>query len=479
MTLTHFLSVLRARAGLALLVVLVTVAAAVGVGAQLPERYRASTTLMIDTGAADPVTGAWMGRSPTLLATQADVIRSERVAQDVVQRLALDREPAFVEAWERATQRQGRIEPWLAQTVVKMLDVEPARDSDIIAVTVTAADPGLAARIANATAGAYLDTSIALRADPARQTSAFFETQAREAREQLERAQARLSAFQQARGVYVGDDRLDIEAARLNELSSQLTALQAAVAESSSRQQLAQGASADRLQEVLASPLLGALRTDLTRTESRLQELGARLGERHPQVLETQAQVDLLRSRLDAETRRVAAGAGVSNTINRQREAELRRALDAQRERVAQIRGARDQGQVLLREVESAQRAYDGLLTRLNQAGLESRAGFARAHVLAEAVPPLQPVSPGLRVHAVLGLGAGVLLALGAVLLLEWGDPRLRSAGASATLVGLPLLGVLPRPDLGTRHAARKVPLVGATSMRRLAPPARPSAAGR
>ena len=111
MTLTHFLSVLRARAGLALLVLLVTVAAAVGVGAKLPERYRASTTLMIDTGAADPVTGAWMGRSPTLLATQADVIRSERVAQDVVQRLGLDRDPAFKGAWYRNVEawRNGRV----------------------------------------------------------------------------------------------------------------------------------------------------------------------------------------------------------------------------------------------------------------------------------------------------------------------------------------------------------------------------------
>ena len=61
MTLTHFLSVLRARAGLALLVLLVTVAAAVGVGAQMPERYRASTTLLLDTGAAD---AAGIGQSP-------------------------------------------------------------------------------------------------------------------------------------------------------------------------------------------------------------------------------------------------------------------------------------------------------------------------------------------------------------------------------------------------------------------------------
>ena len=45
--------------------------------------------------------------------------------------------------------------------------------------------------------------------------------------------------------------------------------------------------------------------------------------------------------------------------------------------------------------------------------------------------------------------------------------------------VDLPLVGVLPRPGRGARHAARKVSWVGAPSMRRLAPPARPSTAGR
>lgn len=473
MTLTHFLAVLRARAGFALLVFALTVAAAVGVGALLPRAYEAQAQLVIDVGRPDPLTGAGLSGplSAGYLATQVDVIRSERVALDVVRRLELERVPELVAAWEAATQRQGSLTQWIARDLLQHLEVRPSRDSSVVTLAATAGDPQRAARVANAFAQAYLEVSVALRADPARQTSAFFETQARDARAQLERAQARLSEFQRDKGVFVTDDRLDIEASRLTELSSQLTALQAVVAESGSRQQQAQGAAADRLQEVLANPLLGSLRTELTRAESRLQELNSRLGENHPQVRETRAQIAVLRSRLDTETARVTGSVGVSNTINRQREAELRQALDAQRARVAQLRSLRDQGLVLLREVEGAQRAYDTLLTKLTQTSLESRSTLGPAHVLAEAVPPLRPSSTSLRVLAGLGAALGLTLALGGVLLLEWAEPRLRTVGVATAQLGVPLLGVLPGPGGNARFAARKHPLVAGPVYGRLAAP--------
>ena len=475
MSLSHFLAVMRARAGFALLVLALTVAAAVGAGALLPRAWQAQTTLVIDAGRPDPLAGAGSsGLLPSAyLATQADVMRSERVALEVVRRLGLADDPETRARWEAATQSRGSTEHWAARDLLERLDVRPARDSSVVTLAATAADPALAARIANAFARAYLDTSVALRADPARQTSAFFETQARDARAQLERAQARLSDFQRERGVFVSDDRLDIEASRLNELSSQLTALQAVVAESGSRQQQAQGASADRLQEVLAHPLLGSLRTELTRAESRLQELNSRLGENHPQVRETRAQIAVLRSRLDTETARVAGSVGVSNTINRQRETELRSALEAQRGRVGQMRALRDQGQVFLREVENAQRAYDALLSRLSQTSLESRSTLGAAHVLAEAVPPLQPSSTSLRVLAGLGAALGLALAVLGVLVLEWAEPRLRTVGTATAGLGVPLLGVLPGPG-GAAFAARKVPLVAGPIHGRLAAPRKP-----
>lgn len=482
MTLTHFLAILRARAGLALLLFVVTVACAAAVGWLMPAKYTASASLLIDPARADPLAGAagWSGPRPGYLSTQIDILKSDRVALDVVGRLKLAEQPATRAAWLRATQGQGSIEVWAAQTLQQMLDVKPARDSDIVTVGVVAGDPLLAAQVANAFARAYIDLGVQLRVDPAARASSFFEAQARESRTRLEQAQARLSSFQREKGVVVNDDRLDIESSRLTELSSQLTVMQALVTESGSRQAQAQGASADRLQEVLGNPALTSLRGDLTRAEARLQELNSRLGENHPQVQEAMAQISVLRARLEAETRRVTGSVGVANTINRQRESEIRGSLEAQRAKVMRLKSLRDEGQVLMREVENAQRSYEGVLGRLNQAGLESRATQSNTHLLAEATPPLQPSSPKRVLNLGLAVAVGALVALGAVVVLEALDPRLRLVAGDASIAGVPLFGVLPAPGESARFAARKMPLVrparslgSSWSLRRLAGPAK------
>jgi hypothetical protein len=78
--------------------------------------------------------------------------------------------------------------------------------------------------MANAFVQAYMDTALALRVNPARQYSGFFDQQVKDARDALEKAQAKVSAFQKAKGIIATDERLDVENARLNELSSQLVA---------------------------------------------------------------------------------------------------------------------------------------------------------------------------------------------------------------------------------------------------------------
>ncbi|MDP0919638.1 hypothetical protein Q6272_31830, partial [Klebsiella pneumoniae] len=75
-------------------------------------------------------------------------------------------------------------------------------------------DPRFAAAIANAFVAAYNETTLELKVDPARQYSSFFDLRAKEARDQLEQAQAKLSQFQAETGVIAVDERLDVENAR-------------------------------------------------------------------------------------------------------------------------------------------------------------------------------------------------------------------------------------------------------------------------
>ena len=447
MTFGQFVAILRARWMIALAVLVLVMAGTLAVNLMLPKQYRALASVVIDSK-PDPLSAAMYGGmpSPVLMATQVDIIQSERVAVRVVRNLKLNENPQVRQQWLDDTKGEGTIEGWLAATFQRQMDVVPSRESSVITIAYRASDPRFAAGLANAFAQAYIDTALELRVDPARQYSSFFDTRAKESREALERAQAKVSSFQKDNSIIATDERLDVENSRLNELSSQLTQLQAISAESGSRQTQAQGQQGDRLQEVLNNQIVGQLKADINRGEARLKELNTRLGDAHPQVVETRANIAELRSRLDAETTKVTGGVALSNTINRQREAEIRGSLEAQRAKVLRLKAVRDEGSVLQRDMENATRTYDAILQRLTQTSLEGQATQSNVNVLTQAVPPVKPASPRILFNLLLALFVGTLLAVLTALLLELRDRRVRSMDDVFDALGLPVIGELLKP---------------------------------
>lgn len=458
MTFGQFVAILRARWLVAVAVLAITVLGTLAVNLTLPKQFKASASIVADFK-PDPLSAVMFGgmQSPAFIATQVDIIQSDRVAQRVVRNLKLSENPQVRQQWQDETDGQGSIESWLGTVFQRQMEVTPSRESSVITVSYRAPDPRFAAALANAFVRAYIDTAIDLRVDPARQYSNFFETRSKEAREALEVAQGNLSTFQRQKGIIATDERLDVENSRLNELSSQLTMLQAISAESGSRQTQAQGAQGDRMAEVLNNPLIAGLKADLSRGEARLQELGTRLGDAHPAVQETKANLNELRQRLDAETRKVTSSVGLGNTINRQRESDIRRSLEAQRNKVLQLKQVRDEGLVLIRDVENAQRTYDAVLQRLTQTSLESQATQSNISQLAQADVPLKPASPRILLNTLLATLAGLLLAAGTAMALELRDRRVRNVDDVVAALGLPVIVALPKPGsrlaLGSRQS--------------------------
>jgi len=448
MTVSQFLSILRARKGLALLVLLLTVGVTAAVSFMLPKKYSAMASIVVDAK-PDAISGLLypgMG-TPAFIATQVDVMRSDRVTFRMIESLKLTENPILREEWLSETKGKEAMEGWLIGKFQRDLEVKPSIESNVINVGFVSSDPKLSADLANGVVRAFLDIALELRVDPARQSSQFFDVRAKEARAALEKAQARLSAYQREKGVIVNDDRFDVESQRLNELSTQLVMLQTLSSESGSRQAQVQN-SADRLQEVLNSPLIAGLKADLSRSEARLQELSSRLGDNHPQVVEAKATVNSLRGRIDSETRRVGGGVSVTANINRQREAELRGAMEAQRQKVQRMKVVREEGGVLVRDMESAQRSYDTILERLNQSSLESQTNQSNMYMLAEAWAPTRPSSPKIPLNVALATVIGVMLAAGAALAVESADRRVRSNDDVSIAIGLPVIGVMPPPTL-------------------------------
>jgi succinoglycan biosynthesis transport protein ExoP len=444
----QFLSILRARWKVALAVLLLTIATTLAVSLMLPKTYTGTAAVLVDVKTPDPIFGMmFQGQLISgYMATQVDIMTSDSVARRVVHELKLTDNPDVREQWQQDTGGQGDIEAWYAVAVEKYLTVAPSRESSVINVSYKAGDPKTAAAVANGFVKAYMDTTVELRNDPAKRYSTFFDSRAKELRERADAAQAKLSDYQKKNGIIGTDDRLDIETQRLNELSTQLVTLQALAAESQSRNAQVR-AQSEQMAEVLNNPVIGSLKAEISRQLARMGELNNRLGDNHPQVQELKANLAELRSRLQNETSRVSGSVGVSNTVNRSREAETRTQLEAQRAKLLKLRGQRDEVAVLQRDVDSAQKAYEAVVARLNQSTLESQATATNVSVLTPAVQSNQPSSPKVLLNTLFSIVIGIALAIVAAFFMEWLDRRVRSSEDVITALDLPMLGVMPRPQ--------------------------------
>jgi chain length determinant protein EpsF len=444
MTFQQFILILKARWKIILLIFSVVVASAVGISLVLPKQYSASTSVLVDVKSGDPIYGGLMQAQmlPGYMATQVDIIASDRVSQRVVKMLGFDKSPEALAQWQDEGQGKGTVVGFFAEALQKKLDVKPSRESSVINIGFSGTDPKFAAAVANAYARAYIDTNLELKVEPAKEFAAWFGERSKQLRDNLEAAQARLSAFQREKGIVATDDRLDVENARYAELSSQLTNVQAQRADSASRQRQASGQMATS-PDVINSPVIQALRSDVARQDAKLKEMAGQLGQNHPQYQRTQAELEALKAKLDSEMRQVASSVGTSNTVNQQREAALRTALEAQKSKVLELRALRDEASVLLKDVETAQRAYDLVGQRLSQTNLESQAQQTNLVVLTPAEPPIKHSGPKVLLNTVLACFLGGLLGVGVALLLELSNRRIRSSEDLIEALGAPVFAVL------------------------------------
>jgi polysaccharide biosynthesis transport protein len=449
MNLSHFLAVLRARWLSAVIVFGAVVVATILYLVFATRVYTATASLLIDVK-PDPVSSMlYGGATPSQINTQIEILRSDRVAQRVAQNLKLADLADMRAAW--ASAKSGlTIQEWLTEFVEAGLDPRVSSPgSNVINISYHSADPRFAATVANAYVQAYLETSIELRVDPAKQYSGFFTDQQKEARAALEAAQNKLSAFQKEKGIIGSDDHFDLEMSRLTALTQELVAIQTARVSASTRQ----GAigNSGQLGEVLSNGTVSALKSELSDAELKLQELSSRYGDRHPQVQDARATVAELRRKLAHATSDVTGSIGIDARVGRAREAEIQAAVDAQRAKVLSLKETRDQVAVLQRDVDNAQRSYDLVYNRASQTNLESQNRQSNATVISQATVPSNPSSPKLVPVLLMGLVAALGLGLATALLLEQMDKRIRTTTDAFDFLGLPVIGIMPSPNMNRR----------------------------
>jgi succinoglycan biosynthesis transport protein ExoP len=451
MDMTQFLMALRARRKAFVLVLVATIVAAIAVALAVPKKYVASATVLIDARDEQAMTPARISprERAGYVATQIDLVQSGRVASRVAKDLKLAQRPGVREAFEQDTGGAGSIDDWIGERLLEVLKVKTSA-GNILILEYSSSDPKHAAQLANGFAKAYLDTALEMRNDPSREASDWFQAQMKGLRNQVTQAQSKLTAYQKQKGILAVSDRLDVEATRLSELSTQLLAARNATYDAISRHQLAtevlqRGASPDAIPDVLANAYVNGVKADLSRAEARLEEASAVLGENHPTYQRIAGEIQAGRGKLKAEMAKLVAGLGNAVQQSRKREQELQQAMKAQETRILALNEHRADLAVLTRDIDNAQRAYDAVLTRYQTTQIESRANSTNLALLTPAVEPVHPAHPKLGLISALSVLVGLLFAGGVVYVLESLDRRVRSRADLEARLAVPSLGRLSR----------------------------------
>lgn len=416
--------------------------------------YRATATIFIQQNAPRVFADAAAAPvSETYLQTQADVIRSTPVLVRALEEIRYGNLRTFRSA-------PGNPAVWLQRGPLK---VDVVKRSDVITVSMDSPHRQEAAVIVDGVVRAY----VAEQSQATRKTAAEMVRVLEQERQQLQQkraaAQEAMLAAQRERGEpIVRDARGNVVLGRLDTLSSALTAAEVATVELRAQQQatLAAMAGPEELRSFveglqfrgrdLGDREYDELRSQLVQYEAQLEASAGIQGAGHPRVRSIQRTVDYLKGQITSKEESIAEAhlSDVSSRLDaaEQKEAGLRAALEAARSRALDqtpgaVEYARLEAEVL--DLEKRCEMLDRRIAELNVNSVD--AGAMNVRVLQPAMVPDKPVKPNKALTLAAALLVGCVLGIGLATFREWQDARLRTPDELHSLLGLPLLGMVPR----------------------------------
>src|SRR6476620_10219280 len=131
--LTQYLKIVWARKWLVLALFVLIAAGGIAYTLQLPKQFTANTSMVVEMR-IDPALGALAPAlaAPSYMATQVEVLKSDRVASRAVKILGVERSPTAVAQWREATSAKIPLERFFANVLGKGVTVDVTKGSNLI-----------------------------------------------------------------------------------------------------------------------------------------------------------------------------------------------------------------------------------------------------------------------------------------------------------------------------------------------------------
>jgi len=396
-----------------LLSTLVTVALAAAFVLLVPHKYTATTQILIDPmdlrGAQNDISPAIPQSDAAVLQveSQARVIASDNVLSRVVASEGLDHDPEFMRG--ALAEKYGPLAA--LNELEKRVQVKRPERTYVVEVSVTSEDPAKAARIANAIAQTYLTEQTEVRSSAARQISQSLTARLNELKDRVRDAEQKVEAYKASHNIVGANGEL-VNEQQLTNLNSQLSTARARTSEAKARLDQVESVLQSKtpigaFPEAVQSQTITMLRSQYAEIMRRDAEQKSSLGERHPAVIEIEAQGARLQKLIEDEVSRIAQSDRAEYERAKADEDMLSRQVDALKNTAVSTNESLVGLRELERDVQANRTVYESFLVRSRETGEQEQVDTKNIRIISKADPPMYRSSPP--PSLVLGLAAALL----------------------------------------------------------------------
>ena len=417
--------------------------------------YIATARIEIDRENANilPFQGAdsydYMVDLENYIETQSKILTSETMALQTIRNSGLASNPGFSggsgpsEAIATGSLANQKYPPEVG-AFLGSLSVKRVPNTRLMDVSFESTDPQLAARMVNAHLETYIEQNYRRSYEATTQASRWLAGQLDELKIKVEKSENARIEYERQNQIWTVDDKQTMTTQRLGDLNKELTDAQS---DRIKKQALYEFAKAGELEAV---PQLrnNAVLQDLQRRRSDLSiqytDAVNQYGPNFPKVQRIQAQIMDVNEQITRQSKSVIVELENDYRAALQLEELRSKTLDQQKADTNVMSEKMVQYNILRREAEANKALYDGLLTKLKEAGISAGLRSSNVRIVDPAMIPSTPARPAKARNIALAFLVGLVGGIGLALLREYLDNTVKTPDDVETLARLPSLAVLP-----------------------------------
>jgi polysaccharide biosynthesis transport protein len=381
--------------------------------------------------------------------TQSKILTSETLALQTIRSGVLSGQPDFSSDLSSDALATGSLAnlkpPPELGGFLGSLSVKRVPNSRLMDVSFESTSPLLAAQVVNAHIKNFIDQNFQSHYEATTRASTWLTDQLSELKLRVEKSEDARITYERQNQIWALDgDKQNVTTQRLGDLNKELTDAQSERMRKQSLFEYAKAGDVDSVPQIRDNPAVQDLSRRRAEIYTSYTDALNQYGPNFPKVLRLQAQLKELDDTTAKEKKAVIARLESEYREAHQREDLLTQALNQQKAEVNQMSERMVQYSILKREAEANKALYDGLLTKLKEAGISAGLRSSNIRVVDPAMVPTSPARPAKTRNIALSFVIGLVGGIGLALLREYMDNTIKSPDDIETLARLPSLAVVP-----------------------------------